>query len=136
MRRAGARNCAYSAGKANTPSRSKARIFHLHPLVLHRFIEAIRNALRGIFMGIIFVAIIQGFLCGVGFAIVGYKQFAFWGLLASFVAPIPTVGTALVWGPLSLQLWFSGQTVEAVTLVLWGVIIVIITFAAKITIII
>lgn len=101
-----------------------ARIFHLHPLVLHRFIEAIRNALRGIFMGIIFVAIIQGFLCGVGFAIVGYKQFAFWGLLASFVAPIPTVGTALVWGPLSLQLWFSGQTVEAVTLVLWGVIIV------------
>lgn len=66
-----------------------ARIFHLHPLVLHRFIEAIRNALRGIFMGIIFVAIIQGFLCGVGFAIVGYKQFAFWGLLASFVAPSP-----------------------------------------------
>lgn len=101
-----------------------ARIFHLPPIVLHRFVEAIRNALRGIFMGIIFVAIIQGFLCGIGFAIVGYKQFAFWGLLASFVAPIPTVGTALVWGPLSLQLWFSGKTVEAVTLVLWGVVIV------------
>ncbi len=101
-----------------------ARIFRIRASVLRRFVHAIHNALKGIFMGVIFVAAIQGFLCGIGFAIVGFGQFAFWGLLATLVAPIPVVGTALVWLPLSIQLWFSGQTVEAVTLVLWGAIIV------------
>jgi predicted PurR-regulated permease PerM len=101
-----------------------ARIFHVRASVLHRFVNAIHSALKGIFMGVIFVAAIQGFLCGIGFAIVGFGQFAFWGLLATLVAPIPVVGTALVWLPLSIQLWFSGQTVEAVTLVLWGAVVV------------
>ncbi len=97
-----------------------ARIFHIRASMLRRFVHAIHSALKGIFMGVIFVAAIQGFLCGIGFAIVGFGQFAFWGLLATLVAPIPVVGTALVWLPLSIQLWFSGQTVEAVFLAIWG----------------
>ncbi|OUO50431.1 hypothetical protein B5F76_11855 [Desulfovibrio sp. An276] len=101
-----------------------ARILHLRPQVLHRFVLAMRQALRAILLGVIFVALIQGFLCALGFAMVDISQFAFWGLLAALVAPIPVLGTALIWVPLSLQLWFSGLPMKALALVLWGVLVV------------
>lgn len=97
-----------------------ARVCHLQSAVLKRFITAIRKALVAILLGVLFVAVIQGVLCGIGFAFVGISQFAFWGLVAALVAPIPTVGTALVWGPLCIQLWFTGQTMAAIGLALWS----------------
>lgn len=101
-----------------------ARLFHMRPAVLHRFVRSMRAALGAVLMGVIFVAIIQGILCGIGFAVVGLSQFAFWGLLAALLAPIPMFGTALVWGPLCVHLWFTGHTMEAVGLALWGSIFV------------
>ena len=97
-----------------------ARLFSIPVPMLKRFVLAIRRALRAILMGIVLVATMQGVLCGFGFAVAGIRQPAFWGLLATLVAPIPAVGTALVWGPLCLSLWFSGSTMSAVGLALWG----------------
>ena len=100
------------------------RIFHLPQALLRRFISAIHRALRGIMLGIVLVALAQGFLCGIGFAVAGFNQPAFWGMLATLVAPIPVVGTALVWLPLCLSLWFTGKTMAAVGLALWGMLAV------------
>ncbi len=103
-----------------------ARIFNLSytllrmpEAMLSRFIEALRGALRSVFIGVLMIALAQGILCGVGFTATGVKQPAFWGLLATMVAPIPVVGTALVWVPLCLMLWFTGSTVEAIGLFAW-----------------
>lgn len=71
-------------------------------------------------LGIVFVALVQGALCGIGFAVAGVNQPAFWGMLATLVAPIPAFGTALVWLPLCISLWFSGKTMAAICLALWG----------------
>lgn len=107
------------------PSRKIAgRILHLPQDMLGRFIQAIRRALQGILLGVVLVAFAQGVLCGIAFAIAGVHQPAFWGLLATLVAPIPTVGTALVWVPLCLSLWFTGKTVTAVGLALWCAVVV------------
>ncbi len=92
--------------------------------MLNRFISAVRKALRGVMLGVILVALAQGVLCGLGFAVAGVKEPAFWGLLATLVAPIPVLGTALVWMPLCLVLWFSGNGMAAVGLALWGTIAV------------
>lgn len=100
------------------------RIFKIPADIMKRFISAIHRALKAIMLGIVLVALIQGALCGIGFAVAGVNQPAFWGLLACFVAPIPTIGTALVWLPLCISLWFSGQTVAAVGLALWGALFV------------
>lgn len=89
--------------------------------MLDRFIAAVRAALRGVLLGVVLVALAQGLLCGIGFAVAGVKQPAFWGMLATLVAPIPLVGTALVWLPLCIMLWFSGATVAAVGLCIWGI---------------
>ncbi len=101
-----------------------ARLLHVNPAILHRFTLAIRMALRAILLGVVFVAVIQGFLCAIGFAIVDVNSFAFWGLLAAILAPIPLLGTALVWVPLCLHLWISGRPAAAAVLLAWCVIIV------------
>ena len=75
-------------------------------------------------MGVVFVALIQGFLCGVGFAIAEVPQPAFWGLVAAFVAPIPFVGTALVWLPVCIWLWLTGSTVACIGLAIWCALVV------------
>lgn len=100
------------------------RILHLPVRILNRFLLAIYKALKAVTMGIIFVALVQGALCGIGFAIAGVNQAAFWGTLATMVAPIPMVGTALVWLPLCISLWFSGKTMAAICLGLWGALFV------------
>ena len=100
------------------------RIFHIPHDLLGRFTMAIYRALKAIMLGIVLVALAQGALCGVGFAVAGVNQPAFWGMLATLVAPIPMVGTALVWGPLCISLWFSGKTMAAVGLALWGILAV------------
>lgn len=104
--------------------RITGRIFHMPQALLRRFISAIHRALRAIVLGIVLVALAQGILCGIGFAVVGLNQPAFWGMLATMVAPIPVVGTALVWLPICLSLWFTGKTMAAVGLALWGVLAV------------
>ena len=100
------------------------RIFKIPTTLMGRFIGAIHRALKAIMLGIVLVAIVQGALCGIGFAVAGVNQPAFWGMLATFVAPIPSVGTALVWLPLCLSLWFTGKTMAAVGLALWGAVFV------------
>lgn len=100
------------------------RILQLPHSMLSRFTLAMHMALRGIMLGIVLVALVQGILCGIGFAVAGVNQPAFWGLLATMVAPIPMVGTALVWLPLCVSLWFSGKTVAAIGLAFWGALFV------------
>lgn len=100
------------------------RIFHIPHGILDRFISTIHRALKAIMLGIVLVALAQGALCGIGFAVAGVNQPAFWGMLATLVAPIPVVGTALVWGPLCISLWFSGKTMAAIGLALWGTLAV------------
>lgn len=100
------------------------RVLRLPRFMLGRFILAIHKALKGIMLGIVLVALVQGALCGIGFAVAGVNQPAFWGLLATIVAPIPAIGTALVWFPLCIALWFSGKTVAAIGLSLWGALFV------------
>lgn len=96
------------------------RILRLPVSTINNFLLAIFKALKAVTMGIAFVALIQGALCGIGFAITGVNQPAFWGMLATIVAPIPMIGTALVWLPLCISLWFSGQAMSALILGLWG----------------
>ncbi len=100
------------------------RITTLSKVVLKRFIVAFRNAIFGILMGVVFVALIQGMLCGLGFMIADVPQPAFWGLVATLVAPIPFIGTTLVWIPISLWLWLTGSSIAAIGLAVWASLVV------------
>ncbi len=93
--------------------------------VLQRFIETVRQAIRSVLWGVVLVALIQGVLCGIGFMVAGVPAAAFWGLISATVAPIPVVGTSLVWIPASIYAWFALSKTTAIGLILWSGIIVV-----------
>jgi predicted PurR-regulated permease PerM len=63
------------------------------------------------------LALIQGVLGGVSFALVGISAPTFWGVVIAFVSLVPVVGSALVWGPAALWLGFSGHWGKALLVV-------------------
>ena len=63
------------------------------------------------------VAVIQGVLGGVSFALVGISTPVFWSVLIAFFSLVPVVGSALIWGPVVLWLGFTGHWWKALLVV-------------------
>ncbi|HXM98310.1 MAG TPA: AI-2E family transporter [Candidatus Dormibacteraeota bacterium] len=60
------------------------------------------------------IAVIQGALGSVAFAIVGLATPIFWGVLIAFLSMVPVVGSALVWIPAAVWLGITGHWGKAV----------------------
>lgn len=79
---------------------------------------------RGVVLGTLATALVQGSLLGIGFGIAGISSplvFAGIGAMASLV---PIVGTALVWVPAAMTLLAQGETGWAIFLTLWCIVLV------------
>ncbi len=100
------------------------KVFAFQEGMLDRFLVTIRAALRSVLNGILLVALFQGIACTIGFMIFQVPEPLFWGLLACIVAPIPLIGTAMVWVPLAFVLWFIASPAMSLGLVAWCMLIV------------
>ena len=78
-------------------------------------------AINSVIKGSLAVALVQGLLTAVGFALFGVPNATLWGSFAAVAALIPGLGTALVLLPAILYLYWSGETLFAFGLLLWGV---------------
>lgn len=78
-------------------------------------------AINSVIRGNLAVALIQGTLTAMGFAIFGVPNATLWGSVAAITALIPGIGTALVLFPAILYLYFNGETTSAIGLLLWGI---------------
>lgn len=87
-------------------------------------IHSVKLAIKSIFLGSLVVALVQGILTGVGFVLFGIQNFALWGSVAAVAALVPGVGTALVWVPAVIYLYFYGSTGMWIALLLWSVFLV------------
>ncbi|MDR0615278.1 MAG: AI-2E family transporter [Synergistaceae bacterium] len=83
-----------------------------------------KRMLYAIFYGVMLTAAIQGTLGAIGWRFVGLPNAIIFGSVMFFLAMIPFVGTPLVWGTGALYLLLKGNTVAAVMLVVWGVVLV------------
>ncbi len=88
--------------------------------IMTRIVRSIKSVVGGSLI----VALIQGLLAGVGFAIFGVPHPSIWGALAVLAALIPTVGTALVTLPAVIYLAFLGNTGAMIGLLVWSMVIV------------
>lgn len=90
--------------------------------------EAILNrmagAVRAVATGTLLLSVIQGALAATGFAIFGIPHPVLWGSLATVGALMPGIGTSLVTLPAVIYLFVTGQTVMAVGLLIWSLIVV------------
>jgi predicted PurR-regulated permease PerM len=67
------------------------------------------------------VAITQGALTGLTLGFLGFQSPVLWGVMTSFTALLPAVGSGLVWGPAAIYLFATGDIARGVILVAIGV---------------
>lgn len=103
------------------------RILYLMPLrpdeeekMLDRFLSVTRATIKGTLI----IALVQGLLGGIGFAVAGIQGAAFWGTIMGILSLIPIVGTPIVWVPGGLLLLLNGQIWAGILLLAWGGIVV------------
>ncbi len=72
----------------------------------------------------VIVKLVQGFLGGVMFWILGLPAPVLFGAAMALLAALPLVGTGLVWGPAAIYLASSGSWGRAITLAIWGMLVV------------
>lgn len=87
-------------------------------------IETIKRVLVAVMYGIVLTCLVQGTLGGLGFWVAGLPSPILFGALMAICALIPIIGTALIWLPGALYLLMNGQTMYALLLIAWGVVVV------------
>jgi predicted PurR-regulated permease PerM len=105
----------------------KERLIELSPLKDsddRSVVSRLEAAVNSVIKGTVSIAILQGFLAGIGFWIFGVPNSALWGTVAALSALIPGVGTAIVFVPAVLFLVILGSTGAAMGLTIWGVVAV------------
>ena len=70
------------------------------------------------------VALIQGTLVGLAFAVVGIPNALFWGVVTVVLSILPIVGSGMVWGPAVVSLLLGNHYGAAAALAAWGVVVV------------
>jgi predicted PurR-regulated permease PerM len=105
-----------------TLSHQIAQTLPLRPEHAQRLLAQFVTVVRATVKGNIVIAVVQGVLGGVAFAVMGLPGALLWGTLMSLLSLLPAVGAALVWGPVAAYMLFTGQVWSAVGLTLWGVL--------------
>lgn len=100
------------------------RILPLDPRHTRALIVEFRNVGRSAFVGTMVMAVVQGVLAGIGYAIADVSEPVSWGIITALASFIPVVGTAIVWAPCGLYLLFSGAPLGGVFVLAWGALVV------------
>lgn len=89
--------------------------------MVDEFKDRFKEILQAILKGNILIAMLQGTLVGVGFWLFGIPNALLYGSIATFFSIIPVIGTAMVWGPGSVYLFFLKENpTAAVLLAIYG----------------
>src|ERR1700733_15820878 len=78
---------------------------------------------RAIGFGTAVTALLQGILIGIGFRIAGLPSPVVFGVLAALLSLLPVGGSAFVWGPAAIWLFFDGRWGFGIFMVAWGLLL-------------
>ncbi len=85
-----------------------------------KFSSEFRNVTEGIVYGQVLIGILQGILMGLMLFILGIDGTLLFTFIAIIAGILPMVGPTIVWVPLGLILLFTGNSMQAVILAVWG----------------
>jgi predicted PurR-regulated permease PerM len=85
-----------------------------------KFAEVSRATIKGTLV----VGLVQGFLGGLIFAILGIKGAVFWGVVMAILSLLPAVGAGLVWAPAAILLMVKGDWGASLILIAYGVLVI------------
>lgn len=89
--------------------------------ITRNFTDRMRQILRAVLLGNVFVSFIQGTAVGIGLYICGIPNSIVYGFIAALFSMIPILGTSVVWLPAALYLIIAHQAYgTGIFLILWG----------------
>jgi predicted PurR-regulated permease PerM len=98
----------------------RSPIPHSH---VERLSSAFSETARGLLVGVGLTALLQGITASIGYFALGVPQAAVLGLLTTLAALIPSIGTGLVWAPVTAGLYLTGRPQAALVLLCIGVVV-------------
>lgn len=100
------------------------RITPLAPEQVAVMYSHMQKIIEGMMYGGVLIALIQGALGGILFAVFGISSPVFWGAIMAFLAFIPVLGPFLVYIPAGAILFFGGSPVKGIALIAIGTVVV------------
>lgn len=82
-----------------------------------------KNMVRANAIGIPLISIIQGLVALLGYWIFGVKDYVLWGFMTGLFAFFPVVGTMLIWVPLVVYVYSTGNSFNGTGLLLYSLIV-------------
>jgi predicted PurR-regulated permease PerM len=98
----------------------------LPPRQIDFLMKEAQRGLTGVFNGQILMSVLQGFIGGLGFLVVGLPNPVLWGAVMALFALLPVLGTFMIWVPAGLYLMVTGKVLAGVFLLAYGVIIILV----------
>ena len=82
------------------------------------------TVIRATVKGNIAVAATQGALGGIMFWILGVEGPLFWGVIMGILSLLPAVGAAVIWAPVAIYFFSSGEITHGIILTAYGLIVI------------
>lgn len=79
---------------------------------------------RAMVKGTVIVGVVQGTLGGLMFWALGIPGPLLWGVVMVILSMIPVVGAGLIWGPVAIYLFATGDWIRGIIMVIFGAVII------------
>lgn len=89
-----------------------------------RLLVRTREIIQASVYGVLVIALIQGLLGGLAFALLGIPSALLWGVVMTLLSILPMAGSGLVWAPAALVLVAQGHWGKALALGLFGILVI------------
>ena len=86
----------------------------------NKIFSRLDQTITAVVKGMVITAIVQGLLAGLAYAILDVPVPVFLMALTIVLAPLPFGGTALIWGPVTAYLFWTGPMWKGVAMLAWG----------------
>ena len=88
-------------------------------------VRNVRDVTRAMLFGTGITALYQGAVAFIGYWIFGVDSPLVWAALTGVASILPGIGTALIWVPVSLFVFFNHHVAEGLGLALWGAFVIV-----------
>ena len=100
------------------------RLMPLTPSQIKVTFRQLQDVIQATMYGGVVVALVQGLIGGILFAIVGIPSAIFWGAIMAFLSVIPFVGAFIIYIPAGLILIIGGSYVKGIIVIAVGSIVI------------
>ncbi|MFQ5453724.1 MAG: AI-2E family transporter [Candidatus Zixiibacteriota bacterium] len=104
--------------------RNIKRLMPLTPNQINVTFKQLRDVVQATMYGGVVVALIQGLLGGILFAIMGVPSAIFWGAIMAFLSIIPFVGAFIIYVPAGIIMIIGGSYIKGFLIIAIGTLII------------